>query len=110
MNVTVLPDTLTSDPTVIKTFDALEWNNTCTIRINNISSAIPAGARIRVFIRDYEINPWHYSLSTGWIKVDSVKNSSYWYEIQNNTLIMYAPATIICDWDWPLHDVLIKWN
>jgi hypothetical protein len=110
MNVIVLPDTLTKDPSTYKRFDRLEWDIFCTIKINNISSAIPAAARMLVFIRDYEINPWHYAFSSGWMKVDSVKNSSYWYEIKNNVLIISAPANLNCDMDWEFHDVLIKWN
>jgi hypothetical protein len=114
LKITVLPDSLTKDPSTYKRFNQLQWDNSCVIRINNSSSAIPAGASIQVYTRSYEDNSSSSfptgSYSSGWVKVVAVKSSSYWYEFENNVLIIHAPEDIDCTWDWPFHDVLIKWN
>ena len=106
MKVTVLPDSLISDPGRIKRFDKLWWGNLCEIRINNISSAVPSTAGMQVFICGYA----DLFGSGGWISLGNVASSSFWYEIKNDVLIIHAPANIDCNFDSYFYDVLLKWN
>jgi hypothetical protein len=53
LQVTVLPDTLVTNSSIIKRFDGREWGDSCAIRVKNISSHIPAGANYQLFIRSY---------------------------------------------------------
>ncbi|MBB1283881.1 hypothetical protein HRH25_05815 [Flavisolibacter sp. BT320] len=112
VKVTVLPDSLTRDPSKMKRFDYLWWEDACTIRISNISSTIPATGSFQVFMASYAGGgPMSgYVASSGWYLIQPARSAGFWYEITNDVLIIHAPANINCDWDDAVYDVLIRWN
>jgi hypothetical protein len=112
MKVTVLPDSLTRDPSKMKRFDNLWWGESCAIRISDISSAVPATGSIQVFMASYYGGGPLSSFvpSSGWYQIQSVRSSGFWYEIKNDVLIIHAAANIDCGWDDAAYDVLIRWN
>lgn len=112
MKVTVLADSLTRDPSKMKRFDRLFWQDGCTFRITNISSSIPATGNIKVFLASYYGGgPMSsYVLSSGWYQIQPVRSDGFWYEIKDDVLFIHASASILCDWDDAVYDVLIRWN
>jgi hypothetical protein len=113
IKVTVLPDSLIRDPSRMKRFNSVWWGDSCAIRINNISSAIPSIGSFQVFMASYSGGgPMSSGIvqSSGWHQIQPVRSSASWYEIRNDVLIIHAAANIICDWDDAVYDVLIKWN
>lgn len=106
IQVTVLQDSLSLDPSHMKRFDKLQCGSfDAGIWINNISSAVPIGGGIKVYISsDYMGN------STEWRQAQSVRSLSEWFEIINDVLIIHPPANIDCSSDVSVYDVLIKWN
>lgn len=109
--ITVIPDSLTIDSTKFKSFEDLVWDNTCTIRLANISSTVPAGSVMRVYIRSRIIQIADGILLTAWENVVTTKNARYWYEVINDVLIIHAQADTTCVSDDLLSfDVLVKWN
>ena len=113
MQVTVVADSITSNTSKLKRFDNLQWGDSCAIRIINIYSYVPVSASIQVLIRSYNLLLISYNLiliSSGWISVAAGSNSSYWYEIKNDVLIIHAPSWLACDWDSDSYDVVVRWN
>lgn len=115
VKVTVLPDALTVDPSRIKRFDNLYWEDSCILRVKNISSSIPANRSIQVYLVSYygtafSVLPGGDVYCSGWFPLQPVRSSSFWYEIRNDVLIVHAAASIVCHWDNALYDVLIRWN
>lgn len=112
MKVTVLPDSLTRDPSKMKRFDRLSWQDGCTFRISNILSSIPATGNFQIFISSYAGGgPMAgFVLSSGWYQIQPVPSTGIWYEIINDVLIVHAGADILCDLDSSFYDVLIRWN
>jgi hypothetical protein len=113
MKLTVLPDSLTLDPSKMQRFDGLVWGESCAIRISNIPSTILASGSIQVFLQRYYgggVMAGPFFPSSGWFQIQPVYSTGFWYEIKNDVLIINAAANIVCDWDDALYDVLIKRN
>lgn len=112
MIVTVLPDSLTRDPSKMKRLNGLWRGDSCAIRVDNISSVLPATGSIQVFMASYSGGGPMSSFepSTGWYQIQSVRSSGIWYEIRNDVLIIHAAANIICEWNDAAYDVLIRWD
>lgn len=113
VKLTALPDSLTLDPFRMKKYERLNWQDSCVIRINNISSVIPGIGSFQVYMASYYAGgpmSGPFVPSTGWFQLQPVRSSSFWYEIRNDVLIIHASADIICDWADSYYNVLIKWN
>ena len=113
MKLTVLPDSLTLDPSKMQRIDSLVWGDSCAIRISNISPTILASGSIYVFLQRYYgggVMAGPFFPSSGWYEIQPFRSSGFWYEIRSDVLIIHAAAGILCDWDDAAYDVLVRWN
>ncbi|WP_207497199.1 PKD domain-containing protein [Aridibaculum aurantiacum] len=107
MKVTVLPDS-----SKMKKYIGLGWDDSCTMRIPNLSSAIPSTTGIKVFLSKYSGGgPMPvYVPPTGWYEIHTGPASWEWYEIKNDVLIIHAAPSSDCRSNGAAYDVMIMWD
>lgn len=102
-------------------FDSLQaMGDTCTFHIPNISTHVPSSANLKIYVCNYGGVGGNFYYNP-WIRLDTIPfpvfhptlppgSYNYWYKLQNDTLVVYIPGNILCDWDPSIYDLLIKWD